>query len=208
MIASPTPSRARSAAYDERLEHVLAAGARVIAREGYGLSSVRQVAREARMSLAGLYHYFSSKEELLFQIQHHTFAAIVDRLEARLDGVSDPRERLRVMVVNHLEHFLERMDELKVCARELDSLRGRLYAEVEELRQQYFHITLEIVEAVGARAGAGPVSTRLATLYLFGMLNWIYMWFPSAAGLTAEDLADQIVGLFLDGYLAGAEEVG
>ena len=74
----------RSDAFDEKLEGVLAAGARVIARDGYGNATIRRVAHEAGMSLAGLYYYFSSKEELLFLIQHHTFGAILERLEERL----------------------------------------------------------------------------------------------------------------------------
>ena len=139
------------------------------------------------MSLAGLYHYFSSKEELLFLIQLHTFEAILEGLKRKLDGVVDPEQRLRVMVLNHLEHFLSRMDDLKVCARELESLSGEHYDRVRALRQQYLRVTLQIVESIGTTAGASRVRPRLATLYLFGMLNWIYMWYPAEEGSAGRD---------------------
>ena len=191
----------RSDAYDEKLEGVLAAGARVIARDGYGNATIRQVAHEAGMSLAGLYHYFSSKEELLFLIQHHTFGAILERLEERLEAVRDPRRRLSVMVANHLEHFLARMDDLRVCARELESLSGEYFEQVEALRRRYFAITLEIVESISREAGGSRAEPRLATLYLFGMLNWIYMWYPDTDGVSGEEMTEQLLALFLEGYL-------
>ena len=191
----------RSRLYDEKLELVLTSGARVISREGYGQATIRQVAGEAGISLAGLYHYVSSKEELLFKIQLHTFEAILEQLARKLDGVEDPLERLRVTVRNHLEHFLSRMDELKVCARELESLSGDYYEKVRALRQDYLRVVLEIVESISKLSGNSKIQPRLATLYLFGMLNWIYMWYPEQENTPGEMLADQLVALFLEGYL-------
>ncbi len=198
----PTPNRTRS--YDRKLDHVLGAAARVMSREGYGRATMRQVAREAGMSLAGVYHYFASKEELLFLLQFHAFDSIVAALTEKLEPVRDPRRRLGLVVTNHLEHFLARMDELKVCVHEMESLRGEYYRRVQDLRREYFRITLEIVEAVGAQAGGTKVKARLATLYLFGMLNWIYMWYPAERGVSGEALAEALIALFLDGYLPRA----
>jgi len=191
----------RSSAFDHKLELILGAAARVMAREGYGQSTIRMVAREAGMSLAGLYHYFASKDELLFLIQFHSFETIVRRLNERLEQVDDPKEQLRVMVTNHLEHFLSRMNELKVCANEMNTLSGDYYEQVRELRHRYLKVTLGIVEQIGERVGGSRIDPWLATLYLFGMLNWIYMWFPAAEDTSAEILADQVLVLFLEGFL-------
>jgi AcrR family transcriptional regulator len=191
----------RSSAFDHKLELILGAAARVMAREGYGQSTIRMVAREAGMSLAGLYHYFASKDELLFLIQFHSFETIVRRLNERLEQVEDPKEQLRVMVTNHLEHFLSRMNELKVCANEMNTLSGDYYEQVRELRHRYLKVTLGIVEQIGVRVGGSRIDPWLATLYLFGMLNWIYMWFPAAEDTSAENLANQVLVLFLEGFL-------
>jgi AcrR family transcriptional regulator len=200
-MGTPARPAGRSRLYDEKLELVLASGARVISREGYGQATIRQVAAEAGISLAGLYHYVSSKEELLFKIQFHTFEGILEQLQRKLDGVEDPVERLRVIARNHLEHFLSRMDDLKVCARELESLSGDYYEKVRALRQNYLRVVLEIVESISERSGNSKIRPRLGTLYLFGMLNWIYMWHPEQESTPGELLADQLVTLFLEGYL-------
>jgi len=191
----------KTSAFDHKLDAILGAAARVMAREGYGQSTIRKVAREADMSLAGLYHYFSSKEELLFLIQFHTFDTILRHLDERLKSISDPRERLRVMVVNHLEHFLSRMNELKVCAGEMETLSGDFHERVRALRQRYLKTTLEIVESIGETVGTPGVEPWPATLFLFGMLNWIYMWYPEQEETPGDILTDQLVTLFLEGYL-------
>lgn len=200
MGTTPRPA-GRSRLYDEKLELVLTSGARVISREGYGQATIRQVAGEAGISLAGLYHYVSSKEELLFKIQFHTFEAILERLSRELERVTDPVERLRVIVRNHLEHFLSRMDDLKVCARELESLSGDYYEQVRALRQDYLRVVLGTVESISEQSADSKIQPRLGTLYLFGMLNWIYMWYPENEDTPGDVLADQLVTLFLEGYL-------
>jgi AcrR family transcriptional regulator len=196
-----TQPRTRTTSYDRKLEQVLAGAARVFARDGYGSATIREVARETGMSLAGLYHYFSSKEELLFLVQVHAFESILAGLEGALEGVDGPEAQLRVLVANHLEHFLEHMDELKVCAHEMESLTGDFYERVEELRRRYFHVAFGVVTSLGGAAGAPAVDARLATLYLFGMLNWIYMWYPAARETPAEVLGEQLVALFLNGFM-------
>ena len=80
----------RTGPFDRKLEHVLASAAQVIAREGYGRATIRQVAGEAGLSLAGLYHYVASKDELLFLIQFHTFDSIVRELGAKARAGSRP----------------------------------------------------------------------------------------------------------------------
>lgn len=200
-MGDPLRPANRSRLYDEKLEFVLRSGARVMAREGYGQATIRQVAAEAGISLAGLYHYVSSKEELLFLIQFHTFQAILEPLERKLAGIEDPLQRLRVTVRNHLDHFLSRIDDLKVCARELESLSGDYYERVRALRQNYLRVVLEIVESIGRQQGKSKIQPRLGTLYLFGMLNWIYMWHSELENTPGEVLADQLVTLFIEGFL-------
>jgi AcrR family transcriptional regulator len=199
-LQPPRPTR-RTAAYDGKFERVLGTGAAVFAREGYDRATVRQVARETGMSLAGLYHYFASKEELLFLLQYHTFDSILAELERKLEKVRRPRERLRLVVENHLGHFLAHMNELKVCVHEMASLQGEYYLRVQDLRRRYFRTTIAIVEEVAEEAGHSELDARLATLYLFGMLNWIYMWYPAAGKVSKAELTQQLVRLFLEGFL-------
>src|SRR5438128_5985346 len=67
--------------YDEKLELILRTSARIFAEKSYHSTSMRDISRATGISLAGLYHYCRSKEELLFLIQDNCFVRVLERLE-------------------------------------------------------------------------------------------------------------------------------
>ncbi len=194
----------RPSAFDLKRLQVLSAAARVFCAVGYNKASMRRIAAEARASLAGIYHYVASKEELLYSIQLHTFDSLLRGLRISLEGIVNPRERLGAAVRNHIRHFGANMPELKVCARELETLKGEAYDEVRDLRRSYF----EAVHAVVKELRPEPddsLRSWLATANLFGMLNWFFQWHDAErTRVSLDDLAAQQTALFLDGYIASA----
>ena len=191
--------------HDERLNHILEAATGVIARVGYEKASMRLVAQAAGVSLAGLYHYFDSKEKMLFLIQFRTFSSLVSCLREKLHGVSDPVEQLRVMVRAHVGYFAANMAALKVCSHELESLTGAAHEEARRLRREYYDITRAIVDRVfDTHAPDGTLDRHVATMSLFGMLNWLYRWYDPQRDRSPTGVANQIAAQFLHGTL-GAE---
>jgi AcrR family transcriptional regulator len=202
MIALDTTLK-RTPAFDSKRLRLLDAAARVFSSVGYDRASMRRIAAEAGVSLAGIYHYVASKEELLYWIQYHTFDSLLQGLESSLDGVVDPRERLAAAVRNHIRHFGENMHELKVCARELETLEGEPYDDVHKRRRSYFEAVHELVKEVQPRNPAA--GSWLATANLFGMVNWFYQWYDAERSrVSLDDLAARQTALFLDGYIASA----
>src|ERR1017187_8841969 len=106
--------------YVRRLAEILTQATKVFCRKGYEGASMRDLSRESGMSPAGLYYYFKAKERLLYLIQKHTFTTIVQRLKARLEGVMDPEERIRIFILNHLEYFLANQAAMKVLSHEAE----------------------------------------------------------------------------------------
>ena len=96
--------------YDEKVALILRTAASIFADKGYHQASIRDISRATGLSLSGLYYYFSSKEELLFLIQDHCFGTILENLEELLTGVDEPRERLRLLIDNHLRFFVGNMN--------------------------------------------------------------------------------------------------
>src|SRR5438445_6693744 len=103
---SRTSSRASATRFDRRLGHVLDHATEVFCEKGYEGASMRDLSRASGMSLAGLYHYFESKERLLYLIQKETFTTIVRKLKTRLEESDEPEQRVRIFILNHLEYFL------------------------------------------------------------------------------------------------------
>lgn len=187
--------------HDRKLALILETAARLFAEEGYEKASIRRISAEMNMSLAGLYHYFKSKEELLFLIQYSTFDALLTRLRRELAGEEDPRRKLFLVARNHFSYFIEHMNELKVCSHDLETLSGDFFRRVEQRRKDYFRLVHGVVKEIREHHGSGSPNTRISTFFLFGMLNWIYRWYGPASRYTSETLADNLVTLFLDGVV-------
>src|SRR6266446_10056883 len=208
--------------YDQKLEHILRTSARIFAEKSYHSTSMRDISRATGVSLAGLYHYCKSKEELLFLIQDHCFGRVLERLEQRTRGIDDPFEKLRIFIDNHLSFFAANMAEMKVLSHEGESLAGDLHEHVSSRKRQYTRTARKILSEVQQTVGPGsesraprrngqlkktakPVDLTVATYALFGMMNWIYNWYDPRGKLSVSQLVDNITRLFLSGFLSQAE---
>ena len=196
--------------YDQKLEFILRTSARIFAEKGYHSTSMRDIARDTEVSLAGLYYYCKSKDELLFLIQDNCFGRVHERLLERLSETTDPISKLRLVIENHLSFFAANMAEMKVLSHEADSLAGEMHAHVTGRKQQYTRLVRRIlsevqqVQAVREGANGGQkVDLTVATYALFGMMNWIYNWYDPRGKLSVNDLVNNLTRLFLSGFLAG-----
>ena len=196
----------QSSRYDQKLELILRTSARIFAEKSYHSTSMRDIARETNVSLAGLYHYCKSKEELLFLIQDHCFGRVLERLEERIKEVRDPFEKLRVFIDNHLSFFAANMAEMKVLSHEAESLAGDLHKHVSTKKDRYAKLARKILREIQDQNGKrGSVDLTVATYALFGMMNWIYNWYDPCGKLSVNQLVDNITRLFLSGFLSSPE---
>src|SRR6476661_5963796 len=155
--------------YDQKLEHILRTSARIFAEKSYHSTSMRDISRATGVSLAGLYHYCKSKEELLFLIQDHCFGRVLERLEQRVKETDDPFEKLRLFIDNHLSFFAANMAEMKVLSHEAESLAGDLHAHVSTKKDKYTRLARKILKEVQqTREHQQPIDLTVATYALFG----------------------------------------
>ncbi|HKU74289.1 MAG TPA: TetR/AcrR family transcriptional regulator [Pyrinomonadaceae bacterium] len=188
--------------YDQKLEFILRTAARIFAEKNYHSTSMRDISRATNVSLAGLYHYCKSKEELLFLIQDNCFGRVLERLEQRLEGVEDPITKLGIFIENHLSFFAANMSEMKVLSHEAESLRGDLYTHVSTRKDKYTKLARLILHEVQeSQENKEPIDLTVATYALFGMMNWIYNWYDPQGKLNVSDLAGNVMKLFLNGFL-------
>jgi AcrR family transcriptional regulator len=200
-VKSETAGRQRrTARYDEKLNAVLSASSALFARKGFERATIRDVSQATGMSLAGLYYYFKSKEELLFLIQYRAFESICEELREIIKNEPDPQTCLHSMITMHFEYFIRNMNDLKICSREIESLQGKFYQQVAEKRKEYFDLTQSIFEKIIDTSGGSSADSRLASLYLFGTLNWIYQWYRPGRYPDAGELAAQLSGIYLHGF--------
>jgi AcrR family transcriptional regulator len=191
--------------YDQKLEFILRNAARIFAKKNYHSTTMRDISRVTGVSLAGLYHYCKSKEELLFLIQDNCFRRVLESLEERLRDEADPLARLRIFIENHLSFFAANMAEMKVLSHEAESLAGDLHTHVSTKKDKYTKLARRLLKDLQqAESGSPQVDLTVATYALFGMMNWIYNWYDPKGKLKVSELVENVTRLFLRGFIAGS----
>jgi len=184
--------------YDERLEHLVAQAATVFAEAGYHSTSMRDLAAASGMSLAGMYYYVRSKEDLLALIQERCFTSVLDGARGCLEGLSDPQDRLQAFIRHHVTYFTAHMAEMKVLSHEANVLAGDLRRKVNQIKRRYVDLLESLLR--DAAPDERPVERSAAAYALFGMMNWIYNWYDPAGEIDPERLAGLIARIFLGGF--------
>ena len=184
--------------FDRHLARILDHATTIFCEKGYEGASMRDLSRACGMSLAGLYYYFNCKEKLLYLIEKELFERVMDLLQEKLNGETDPERRLGIFIHNHVEFFLARPKAMKVLSHEDDVLRGELGMEIAAIKRRYYRCCAQLVEELKDDRKL-QINSRSAVLGLFGMINWLHTWYNPKVDGTPAALADEINDIFLRG---------
>lgn len=196
-------ARTRANDFEEKRHALLVAAARVFASQGMDKASLSQIAAEAGISKSLLYHYYPKKDELIFSIIESHLLALDRRIEAADDPSLAPEARLERLVSAVLEAYRGADDQHKVqlnAATALSEAQGEALRAVERRIVRRFSAVLRQINPDLDRDGR-PLLMPM-TLSLFGMMNWVYMWFRDEGPITREDYARLATTLILDGIKA------
>lgn len=197
-----TELRRYRATTELRRERLLEVVAELIAAKGYEATSMRAVGDAVGMSPAALYYHFKDKEDLLFQIQFRTFEALLKTQEEAAAAPGSVEERFRRLLIGHLSFFTQHPNELRVCTFEAESLGPALFTQVDALRRRYHRLLSAVVAELmdGRVSGASlEARSRHASLFVFGMLNWIFMWYDPTRHGSIEQIGEEMLDLALNG---------
>src|SRR6266481_3145751 len=195
----------REAAIDHRQEprqeprqEILRTAARLFQQQGYDATSMNDVAAALKLSKGGLYHHFQSKDEILFNLMNHALDITQERVVDAVRGVTDPEERLRMLIRRHIEVVMSVRDrEITVMLHENHPLPPAMRRRVNARKKDYVHFMENLIaEVQRGRGSQGNVSPRAAAFALLGMINWIYQWYRPEGTLQEGNLVRQYTEIF------------
>ena len=175
--------------------------AEVFAQHGFDRASIRDVAKAAEMSLAGLYYYYRGKEEILFDIQNEAFTTLLDAHAEALAGVKDPEQKLARVIDAHVTFFAQNIADMKVMARESEALEGEFAERVNGLKRRYVRLVRGILEELAGNGALRDIPPGVTVFALFGMMNWLYTWYEPERDGQPADVARMMTDVFLRGVL-------
>jgi AcrR family transcriptional regulator len=167
---------------------------------GYHAVSIRDLAREAGVSLSVLYHYYASKQELLYGVLNDAideFHQILARGMADVDVSEDPTRSFLVLVDSTVRYRAKLPDESLLFIREFRSLEPQFAERLAGRRDEVGRLFTEAIHN-GVRAGVFrtpyPDDARRA---IVAMLNGIANWYRTSGQLTTEQLVERYKRLAL-----------
>ncbi len=166
------PLTDRSIAQEEKRAQILEAAVRVFARRGYHGSRVGDIAAEAGVAHGLLYHYFSSKEQVLQTIFRENWGELLERFRA-VEAAEEPAgEKLAGIAKILLRTWRNDPDLVTVMVREV-ARSSLLQGQVEEVREA-FAIVQRVIEQGQADGSFRPdIDARLASWVVYGGLEEI-----------------------------------
>ena len=190
-------ARTRAADFEDKQRAILSSAAAVLAEQGMDKASMAQIAVQAGVSKALLYHYYPGKDALIFDIIRTHLSELDAAVEAADDPVLPPRARLRALVGAVLECYRDADNYHKVQLNGTPTLPAEQRHEIHAIERRIVGRFSAVLRDL--RPGlAGPLLMPV-TMSLFGMMNWVYMWFRDGGALTREAYADIATALILDG---------
>jgi AcrR family transcriptional regulator/DNA-binding Xre family transcriptional regulator len=172
---------------------VLAAAAGLFVRQGFHATSMREVAAEAGVSVAGIYHHYPSKEQILVALMDRTMGEIRWRLLAARDQGTSPRESFGLMVESLALFHAVRRDLAFLGASEMRGISGTDLARITGLRDEVQHL----LDEQAALAFPG-VEVRVPCRAIATMCTSLPSWFRVHGPLTAQEVAGQYARFALE----------
>jgi AcrR family transcriptional regulator len=193
---------ARTIAKDHEAKRlaILTEAAKFFAENGFDRSSMNQLAAACGVSKALIYHYYDSKDALLFDIVHTHLTALLETVSAVDQSGSDKADNLRQTIRAILLAYRDADAEHQVQTEAMTSLPTEQRGVLAGLQRQLVQIVSDALEAVTPDVYAKhPEKLRPVTMTLFGMVNWFYMWHRKGRGMSREEYADLVADLVLNG---------
>lgn len=186
--------------HDQKREQILKMAAKVFADQGFDRASMTLLAKECGISKANIYHYYDSKDAILYDILETYLRELRDRIcNVDLDGLN-PEQKLRKAVREILFAYQGADDEHRVQISGMSALTEEQQKRLRGYQLDLVNFVRDILLEMSPGSFDGAKDKlRGATMSVFGMLNWYYMWNTGAGAKAREDYADLVSTLTMHG---------
>ena len=194
--------RTRASDFEEKQRGILDSAAAVFAEMGMEKASMAQIARHSNVSKALLYHYYPSKDALIFDIVRTHLTELDAEIAAADRPDLPPAQRLRRLIHRVIESYEGADNRHKVQLNSAGTLSPQQTAELRTIERQIVRRFADVIRQLNTDLDRDRPLLIPVTMSLFGMLNWVYMWFRPDGPISRADYADLATTLMLEGVKA------
>jgi AcrR family transcriptional regulator len=191
-------ARTQAADYEDRREAIVEKAAQLFAENGFLGASVLDLAKACQTSKSLLYHYYPSKEDVLYAVMASHIDRLVEDVEKVMAMEGGAKQRLKTLLRLFMNHYVGAASRQKVLLNDLAHLpedkRNSIVAKQRRIIDTVQALLVELDPALASRKD----KARAKTMLLFGMINWTGNWYDPAGPLDPDSIADMAFDLAVD----------
>lgn len=192
--------RPRADNYLERQQGIRDAAATMFAERGFNGTSIATIAEYCGVSKALLYHYYQSKEALLYDMLYSHCQLLLETATRAVEEANGPEQQLKSVVRALMQLYVSSREKHIVLLNDLHCLPLEQQAEIREQEKRVVNVIKDLLSTM--RPDLNPSMTTSLTMYLMGAINWTYTWFKPQGAVSAREFADLATLTFLNGFQA------
>jgi AcrR family transcriptional regulator len=184
-------------------EKLMRVSVELFAEHGYAQTSVQQIVDAAGVTKGALYHYFTSKDDLLFDIYDRLLSMQREHLEKIVARGLDAEQTVRLVCEDVIVTSIEGLADGAVFFRSQHMLSEKRQREVKKRRREY-NDAFEAILDRGREAGVFRTDIPSAILIanFFSDVHYLAQWYSPGGTLTKQQVASELTDLYLAGLLA------
>lgn len=196
----------RAAAREAKRQAVLSTAVGFFNSRGFHSTSLDDVAAALNVTKPTIYHYFTSKEEILFECVRLGLETVRDAAEASRASGGSGLDRLRLLM---REYALVMTQGFGMCVSLTSDDQMGLEARVRfrALKRDIHEILRAVIEEGMADGSIARGDSQIVASTVAGALNWIARWYDPEGPSSPEEIADGVVGTLTRGLAARAQGV-
>lgn len=196
-------ARTQSPDYDARRQFILDQAAGLFAAQGFHSASIAAIAKACDSSKSLIYHYFSSKNDILYAVMaDHTDLLLKTAQDVMKEDIG-AAEKLKIISRAYLDIYKSAQARHIVLLNELKSLAPSQRRRIVRSERDILAIFEALITAIGGKPMARKELRTVLTRLFMGMINWTYTWYDGKGPLSSDAISDLASEIFITGLQQG-----
>ena len=180
-------------------EKIINCAALLFAKYGYNATSIKSIAESCKVSKSLIYHYYFSKEDMLYDIaQSH-----INKLISIIDDCSRLRFetnqfKLKKIISQFMIEYKTSKNRHKILIQDIEFLKPSRQKKIKSSQMKVVRSVGEILKKINPQIDEVK-DLMPVTMGLFGMINWTFTWINPSGKMTYKDVSDLFTNIFING---------
>lgn len=180
-------------------EKIINCAALLFAKYGYNATSIKLIAESCKVSKSLIYHYYFSKEDMLYDIAQSHINKLISIIDdcSRLKFESN-QFKLKKIISQFMIEYKTSKNRHKILIQDIEFLKPSRQKKIKSLQMRVVRSIAEILKKINPQID--EVKDLIpVTMGLFGMINWTFTWINPSGKMTYKDVSDLFTNIFING---------